>query len=411
MLAFLVSFLPFLFLLSSPLPLKPLPSWVNELRLVFFLFWQELIYYSFQGLKNYAEDMPSNLINMFAVRPSTARITAHVEEMQERTILDLPELALDCILEKLSPVGLCNMAGVCHALRDRCASDHLWKRHMREKWGRVFAFEANKDFSLYLPSRRVEANDKEKSLAQPEGCIGSLSHLWPLSWFKPRTDGGGNNKSPSSSSSSSSSSSLTALPVDSIMSCYLSLQSGRIWFPAQVYNRENGSVGFLLSCYDAELSYDSRTDSFYARYPPHGVRTTNIEDGVKWDRIRVSPVDTSAHDLHVSDCLNDLHPGDHIEIQWRKSKEYPYGWWYGVVGHLASCNGNKHFCHCHDNESIILEFNQYAPSSRWRLVTIDRKDHQEYGNETNGFYGGIRKLHSKDEISAWRSMWPTKTLE
>lgn len=25
------------------------------------------------------------------------------------------------------------------------------------------------------------------------------------------------------------------------------------------------------------------------------------------------------------------------------------GWWYGVVGHLASCNGNKHFCHCHDN--------------------------------------------------------------
>lgn len=25
------------------------------------------------------------------------------------------------------------------------------------------------------------------------------------------------------------------------------------------------------------------------------------------------------------------------------------GWWYGVVGHLASCNGNEHFCHCHDN--------------------------------------------------------------
>ncbi|KAM0936569.1 putative F-box domain-containing protein [Dioscorea sansibarensis] len=378
MLAFLVSFLPFLFLLSSPLPLKPLPSWVNEL---------------------------SNLINMFAMRPSTARVSPHVEEMQERTILDLPELALDCILEKLSPAGLCNMAGVCHALRDRSASDHLWKRHMTEKWGRVFAFAANKDFNLYLPSRRVDASDKEKNLAQPEGCIGSLSHLWPLSWFKPRSDGGGNNKS------SSSSSTTTALPVDSIMSCYLALQSGRIWFPAQVYNRENGSVGFLLSCYDAELSYDSRTDSFYARYPPHGVRTTNIEDGVKWDRIRVSPVDTSAHDLHVSDCLNDLHPGDHIEIQWRKSKEYPYGWWYGVVGHLASCNGNKYFCHCHDSESIILEFNQYTPSSRWRQVAIDRNNHQEYGNEIDGFYGGIRKLHSKAEISTWRSMWPTKTLE
>jgi hypothetical protein len=23
------------------------------------------------------------------------------------------------------------------------------------------------------------------------------------------------------------------------------------------------------------------------------------------------------------------------------------GWWYGVVGHLESCDGNEHFCRCH----------------------------------------------------------------
>lgn len=28
---------------------------------------------------------------------------------------------------------------------------------------------------------------------------------------------------------------------------------------------QNGHVGFMLSCYDAELSYDSRTDTFQAR--------------------------------------------------------------------------------------------------------------------------------------------------
>jgi len=29
---------------------------------------------------------------------------------------------------------------------------------------------------------------------------------------------------------------------------------------------QNGHVGFMLSCYDAELSYDTHTDTFQARY-------------------------------------------------------------------------------------------------------------------------------------------------
>lgn len=29
---------------------------------------------------------------------------------------------------------------------------------------------------------------------------------------------------------------------------------------------QHGHVGFMLSCYDAELSYDRRTDTFQARY-------------------------------------------------------------------------------------------------------------------------------------------------
>ncbi|RWW33214.1 hypothetical protein GW17_00002093 [Ensete ventricosum] len=61
------------------------------------------------------------------------------------------------------------------------------------------------------------------------------------------------------------------------------------------------------------------------RYPPHGRRTTVMEEGVQRDRLRAPPVDTPARDLHISDCLNDLRPGDHIEIQWRRSKEFPYG--------------------------------------------------------------------------------------
>lgn len=63
----------------------------------------------------------------------------------------------------------------------------------------------------------------------------------------------------------------------------------------------------------------------YYRYPPHGTRADARECGIPWERIRAPPVDTSPHDLHISDCSNDLHPGDHIEIQWRRNKEFPYG--------------------------------------------------------------------------------------
>ena len=59
------------------------------------------------------------------------------------------------------------------------------------------------------------------------------------------------------------------------------------------------------------------------RYSPHGRRTT--EENISWDRLRGPPVDTPSYDLHISDSLLDLKPGDHIEIQWRRNKEFPYG--------------------------------------------------------------------------------------
>lgn len=197
--------------------------------------------------------------------------------------------------------------------------------------------------------------------------------------------------------------------MDSIMGWYLALENGKFWFPAQVYNRENGNVGFMLSCYDADLCYDSTTDTFKARYSPRGRRT--IEDYIAWDRLRAPPVDTPANVLHVSNCLDDLKPGDHIEIQWRRNAEFPYGWWYGVVGHLDLCTGDKTTCQCDNNDTVMLEFKQYSPGSRWRQTILNRKDHREVGNTVDGFYGGIRKLYRKEEISVWKRFWPTQVVE
>lgn len=61
-------------------------------------------------------------------------------------------------------------------------------------------------------------------------------------------------------------------------------------------------------------------------------------------------------------------------------------------------------------DAIVLEFKHYAPGSKWRQTTVSRKDHREKGDETDGFYGGIRKLQTKDEITTWRRFWPVDVL-
>ncbi|KAI3788398.1 hypothetical protein L2E82_01162 [Cichorium intybus] len=302
---------------------------------------------------------------------------------------DLPDLALECILEKLSPAGLTSMSGVSRSFRAMCTQDHLWERHLNQKWGQLLIGDSVcKEWQAHIDTK------KRQTLVASANGKGYFGVFTSGFWWKKNVKL--NNAG-------------ICLPVDSIMAWYLSLESGNFSFPAQVYNRENGNVGFLLSCYDAKVSYNSNTDSFKARYVAHGRPTT--EENIKWERLRSPAVDTSPYDLHISGCLTDLHPGDHFEIQWRKSKEFPYGWWYGVVGHLESCDGNKLYCQCHRSDTVMLEFKQYNQGSRWREVVIDRKDHREVGDEEGGFYAGIRKLYNNRDIMVWKGLWPTQPLE
>lgn len=39
---------------------------------------------------------------------------------------------------------------------------------------------------------------------------------------------------------------------------------------------QNGNIGFMLSCYDAQLCYDAQTDTFQARYIPSSFSITVI---------------------------------------------------------------------------------------------------------------------------------------
>ncbi|KAM0827956.1 hypothetical protein ACQ4PT_067861 [Festuca glaucescens] len=290
-------------------------------------------------------------------------------------LLDLPELALDRVLEELAPASLAAMACVCAGLRDRCSMDSLWARHVRGKWGRVLGAAAREEWEAELAARAAAAARPRPN--RRRSWADSLACAWPFSWIGCRWVKG--------DTAAPAVHSALAPPADTVVAWYRALECGEFWFPAQVYNREDGHVGFLLSCYDAHLRYDRRTDTFTARYPPHGRKPAKEEDGVQWCRVRSAPVSTPAQDLHISGCLDGLHPGDHFEIQWRKNKDFPY-------------------------DTIMLEFKHYAAGSRWRQTTVSRKDHREKGDEADGFYGGIRKLQTKDEISTWRRFWPVDVL-
>ncbi|PKA50514.1 F-box protein [Apostasia shenzhenica] len=376
MILLLKPFLLFLLFFINRLTKKPfLPPWVTQLGLLVFLLCQELILHSLEWVKNCSISINQTLKSPAAItfKRSCCSEAENHDPPGNKTVLDLPELALELILAKLSPLELYKMGCVSRALRRRCRSDHLWERHFREKWSRVLGEAGRRKWEQRVASRR------EFSIGDEAGGKGGRKPWKPL-------------------------------PANSIFSFYLEIESGRFSFPAQIYNRESVHGGFSLSCHDAEISYNHYTNMFYVRYPPHGKRSPAIEE-VPWDRIRAASVDASPHNLHISDCLSDLHPGDHIEIQWRRNKEFPYGWWYGVVGHLENCKRREHNCLCHKNETIMLEFNQYAPGSRWRGVRVDRKEHREEGNENDGFHGGIRKLRTKEEISAWMQIWSSQALE
>ncbi|CAH9079297.1 unnamed protein product, partial [Cuscuta epithymum] len=356
------------------------------------LFWDEFSRFLatwFRKDKNFLGNflnLPRILTPMEKSTLKKFRSSENVGWRGETTFLDLPDLAMDCILERLSPAELCSMAKVCNSMREKCVSDHLWEKHINERWGRLIGNAAYREWECYIASRK-------RSLLQnyqdQKDIFGYLSSFTNFLFHREEAEEENRFKS--------------CFPKNSLMALYFSLESGVFWFPAQVYNRENGQLGFALSCYDAEISYDSNGDTFRARYLTKGWRST--EENIERKRIRAPPVDTPTYDLHTSDCLNDLKPDDHIEIQWRKSREFPYGWWYGVVGHLESCSGNKMICQCHISDMAILEFRQYSPGSRWRQITINKKGHQEVGNEVDGFYGGIRKLYNEDEISAWKCFW------
>ncbi|RDX73465.1 F-box protein, partial [Mucuna pruriens] len=313
----------------------------------------------------------------------------NIEPSGTINLLNLPEPIMDSILKRLSPMELVGMSEVCTCLRDRCRSDPLWEVHIKQKWGKVIGDVAYKEWQWHITTAKDKGINQFNQHNNHNGSLGSFCGTWPMLYLRSYLEDCGHLNS--------------SLANSFMMTLYFSLFNGKFWFPAQIYR------GVLVR--DALVKYDSKTDNFQARQQNGGwhVMGNNIE----WDIVRAPQVDTPPCDLYVSDCLQDLKPGDHIEIQWKSRREIPYDWWYAVIGHMESCNENENDCRCRYSETLIVEFKQYTHGSRMRQVKLLRNGEQ--CEEATGCYGGIRKLHSEEEVQRWEKFLPplqtpTRTL-
>ena len=236
MLLYFITCISFVLFLKSLVPLKQLSPWAIEMRLICLLFCKEL--FSFKSISKLFSDrlwLGFLCRRMSLVKKNLTSEVENVENKEVRDIhvLDLPELVLECILERLPPPALCRMAGVCRSLRERCVSDHLWERHMKQKWGRVIGAAARREWQWHVASKRDAASLKQ---GKQRGFMRllSLPLAWPFSWIRSKVEAGNSIKQRSS------------LPPDSVMGWYLALETGSFCFPAQVYNREVSMIYFML---------------------------------------------------------------------------------------------------------------------------------------------------------------------
>lgn len=213
----------FIFFYNS-LSIKSLPPWAHQMRLLSLWSWKDL---SFSRLIKSTESTIFGVISSLLasrVSPRKKESSSKVESVEmesEMSVLDLPDLVLETILEKLPPEGLCRMASVCTSLRDRCISDHLWEMHIKNKWSRIVGPAAFEEWQCQNASGNGPVFSNQ---GKQNGLVGYLTELWPFVLIR--------------SSFSSVNKKSNFPPPDSTMSWYFALESGKFWFPAQVYNRE-----------------------------------------------------------------------------------------------------------------------------------------------------------------------------
>jgi hypothetical protein len=210
-------------ILSKSFTNKPISS--NGKKLVSYVFCEKLLSFLASRIKTRTSSFLAFSFFQFSLsmqlsnKSLASKFEYGEEEVEKVSLLDLHDLPLDCILEKLSPSELCNVAKVCKSLRKRCRSDYFWEKHMKMKWSKVFGDASYREWKCYVASRNIEKSSNQHK--NHKTILDFLHGFLPFFWIKSKSEND-----------------MKSRLDDSIAALYLSLENGKFWFPAQVYNRE-----------------------------------------------------------------------------------------------------------------------------------------------------------------------------
>ena len=132
------------------------------------------------------------------------------------SLLDLPGEVVHCIIKRLSPQDLYRVSQVCTRLRNISRGDNLWEKHVEQKWSRLVGNDAYHEWEYHTTKYKELLVDQ--NLTEPFGTISGDSPSQRLHSYLRinRTL-------------------IGLIKNHSKMALYIFLETGRFWFPAQVY--------------------------------------------------------------------------------------------------------------------------------------------------------------------------------
>ena len=236
---------------------------------------------------------------------------------------------------------------------------------------------------------------------------------------------------------------------------YKDVLFGNTALNVQVLNRETSrNLEFTMSAYDAKVTYRIELNSYHCTYLRDGRGL--VCETVDRQQLRPIPKDlenkTSKYDpfqlyldpntkYHKQNQLS-WKEGQGVEIQWKRHKDHPFGWWYGEISKIwhdtkATTGKVGDLVHIQmpglsQSEMILMEdtntddndnnnvandkkvltkvtviFEQYKKESCWHQVTVvvgSKEDVRSMG----GWVGGIRRsLTSKQD---WNGFLPNRKI-
>lgn len=243
--------------------------------------------------------------------------------------------------------------------------------------------------------------------------------------------------------------------------------SGRRECVLEVFNR-GMKLGFAMSALPARVRWDSRSESYIARYLSISESTPEIISGRQPGRFRFCPLaarnrlslgscdlevelgqskareapaargtrtegeapEMREGDRELRGCHGERHVssfrqypyrvlvgteglrvGRPVELQWKMQLGSPFGWWYGVLESLEL--GPEALSGAPGQgapSTATIVFPHFPPNSRWYQLTVQFGDGCIRHCSMGGYSGGLRGV-TESECDRWARFFPSEPID